>query len=378
MRSRDIFFITFLLFLLTIDSVVAAPIDVLFQRFNPLLIGENCDFIIMLDTSGSMKRGGLFGQVKLTVSDFLDALEPGDYLSLIAFDTYPRYLLFPQTISADMSKLKDAILKLPAPTGQKTDIGAALESTVDELNRPRANRLQFVFFITDGKHEPPQGSKYQNIADKNWTLLCEKARRTRFDKLVSVTGLGLNEWTDIQLIKKVFPNALPLTVDKIGFANYFDRLKSEIKMRKLRLQVLDELNRGRIEIVPVSENKSRIHAGGKASFVFNLRSYYEHLDVAVRIEKSKISGDIHLESYVEPQDTFFELSPKSESPTLTLIVKDNRPNRRFSWRKIEKIKARVQFTLDITLKPEVALKKLNIEPRLKQLINPAEQAECGR
>lgn len=233
---------------------------ILFEKFKTEEV--RCDFLIVLDTSGSMGKDGLFINVKQAVSMFISILQPGDYISIIAFDNYPRYLVIPQEICEDTHKLKQAILNVPEPTGQKTDIGAALEKTLEELNRPNANKFQFVFFITDGKHEPTLDSQYPTLTHENWELLLRKAERTLFDHEIAVVGLGLNQHTDISLLRKVFPFAVPLTVDDWGLYSFFDRLKAELKIRKLRLRVLDELKRGKVEIVTESLCKGRLKAGG--------------------------------------------------------------------------------------------------------------------
>ena len=324
-----------------------------------------CDFVIMLDTSGSMRKNGLFRQVTQSLAKFISVQQPGDYLSILAFDSHPRYLVIPQEVGEDTYKLKQAILQLPEPTGQKTDIGAALERTISELNRPHNSNIQFVFFITDGKHEPPENSKYPTLTHANWELLRQKASRTLFDHSIQVTGLGLNQHTDISLLRKVFPEAVPLTVDEKGLMSFFARLKAELKTRKLRLQVLDELKKGKIEIVPESLCKGRLKAGGTASFQFKLKSDYEHLNTAVRIIDVKIFGDDYLKCSVEQMGQVFNLKPKGESPMLTLHLMDNRRNRRLSLRKVERKKVQVEFNLAITLEPQECFLKLNINPELK-------------
>lgn len=349
----------------------SASLCKLFERFKTQ--EARCDFVIVLDTSGSMKKDGLFGRVTQAVSIFISILQPGDYLSLLAFDNYPRYLLIPQEIFEDTEKLKQAILQLPEPKGQKTDIGAALEKTLDELNRPNQNKLQFVFFITDGKHEPTENSKYPTLTHANWELLRQKAERTLNDNSIAVTGLGLNHYTDISLLRKVFPQAVPLTVDENGLISFFNRLKAELKVRKLRMQVIDELNRGKIELVTESSCKGRLKGGETASFQFKLKSDYEHLKTAVVIKVVTILGDNRLKCSVEQTGQVFYLEPQSESPTLTLKLNDRRRKRRFALRKVEKKKVQVVFELALRLQPQKGLLKLNLNPEFKQVILGAEE-----
>jgi len=361
------------------EDTTSASLSKLFDSFKTE--EARCDFLIVLDTSGSMRKDGLFIKVKQAISMFISLLQPGDYLSIIAFDNHPRYLVIPQEIfreviyrytgRKDTYKLRQAILQLPEPTGQKTDIGAALERTVSELNRPDANKLQFVFFITDGKHEPTENSKYPTLTHANWELLRQKAERTLFDHEIAVTSLGLNQYTDISLLRIVFPEAVPLTVDEKGLYSFFARLKAELKMRKLRLQVLDELKRGKIEIVPNSLCNGRLKAGGTASFQFKLKSLYEHLDTVVEMEYVKVLDDDSVKCSVEQIGEVFYLEPTGESPMLTLHLTDHRRQRRFALRKVERKNVQVQFELAITLEPQEGLLKLNINPTFKQVIKGA-------
>lgn len=375
------FFIVFLTILASMMLLMSEaswssedPLELLFERFPPQQ--ARADFVIVLDTSGSMREGGLFEQVVQAVATFIEALSPEDYLSILAFDSHVRYLVIPQEIGTEKNTLQQRILSLPPPSGQKTDIGAALEKTVDELNRPNANPLQFVVFITDGKHDPPKESKYPTALHENFSLLKEKAKRTLFDHVIAVTGLGLNRSTDIELLRKVFEDAMPLTVDKTGLASFFSRLKAEIKISKLRLQVIQELKRGGISIVLLEEGKKRIKAGGKTSIRFQLKSNYEHLDAAVFIEKMEIPSDEHFQCEIadglalERSEGMrgINIPPKGESPKITLILQDTSKNRWFSLRKVQTSNVTIRCHLLINLLPEAGLSKLNIEPKVRQVL----------
>jgi uncharacterized protein YegL len=372
-RRAGSFFIVFLTMLTSMMLLMSEssfcsddPLELLFERFPPQQ--ARADFVIVLDTSGSMREGGLFEQVVQAVATFIEALSPEDYLSILAFDSHVRYLVIPQEIGKNKRALQQRILSLPEPSGQKTDIGAALEKTVDELNRPNANPLQFVVFITDGRHDPPQESEYPTALHENFSLLKEKAKRTLFDHVIAVTGLGLNRSTDIELLRKVFEDAMPLTVDKTGLANFFSRLKAEIKIRKLRLQVIQELKRGGISIVLLEEGKKRIKAGGKTSIRFKLKSNYEHLDTAVFIEEMEIPSDEHFQCEIAEGVRSVNIPSKGESPAITLILQDTQRNRWFSLRKVQTSKVTIRCHLLINLLPEAGLLKLNIEPKVKQVL----------
>src|SRR3989442_428525 len=48
------------------------------------------DYLIILDTSGSMNEENRFQNARKALASFMEILAPGDYISIIAFDNLPR------------------------------------------------------------------------------------------------------------------------------------------------------------------------------------------------------------------------------------------------------------------------------------------------
>lgn len=132
------------------------------------------DFLIVLDTSGSMTEENRFENAKKAIRGFVQALAPGDHITIIAFDTLP-HLLVSREVSKDIESILKEIPAAPNPGGY-TAIGSALEMTLQELARPGAHQSQFIFFLTDGTENPPKTDKFKKgVWDKNWETLKLKA-----------------------------------------------------------------------------------------------------------------------------------------------------------------------------------------------------------
>lgn len=189
----------------------------------------SADYVVILDTSASMQDGNKFGQTLDVLRTFLLSLAPSDYLSLVSFDTAPgtRY-------SGDVGQPGDRALgQLPAPIGQHTDIGAALDTGLTELERLDASRVSSILLLTDGKQDPPAGSPYPaSLEGPAWEQLQARAQGLQGRQLTAF-GIGVGQTdTDAAVLKRLFPQAqiLGLPPDQVG--PYLDRLKDETRVKK--------------------------------------------------------------------------------------------------------------------------------------------------
>jgi hypothetical protein len=96
------------------------------EIFQTLNVDEvPADYVVLVDTSGSMNDGGLYGDVRGTLATFFAGLTPADHLAVYTFDDFPtpRYL-------GPASNPGRALASLPPrprpPSSGNTDIGAAL------------------------------------------------------------------------------------------------------------------------------------------------------------------------------------------------------------------------------------------------------------
>ncbi|WP_405757479.1 VWA domain-containing protein [Streptomyces sp. NBC_01420] len=140
------------------------------------------DYVILVDTSGSMKAKGRYDTVRSTLRSFLGGLTPADHVALITFDDRPeaRYIGSAEDPAAIVGRLP----KKPDANGG-TDIGAALDQGLRELERDDAASVASVVMLTDGKHQPPRRSTYPKSSGPPW-----KALRKRADALAGHTELA--------------------------------------------------------------------------------------------------------------------------------------------------------------------------------------------
>lgn len=136
------------------------------------LAQEPADYAILVDTSGSMKQDGRYDTVRATLRPFLDGLTPRDHVELVTFDSSPhiQYLGSAGDTAAIMSHLPAA----PDPHGA-TDIGAALDTALTELERNDASPVASVVLLTDGEQDPAAGSRYPTSSGPAWTQLAHRA-----------------------------------------------------------------------------------------------------------------------------------------------------------------------------------------------------------
>ncbi|HYF94563.1 MAG TPA: vWA domain-containing protein [Symbiobacteriaceae bacterium] len=110
------------------------------------------DVILLLDRSGSMVKNDPQGLADTGPQVFVDMLDPGDRVAVVAFDTDAR-LLLPLTSVGDGTAARKALAGMGRPAGEWTDIKSALTAALDQLGQPSADRAPAVLLFTDGKPE---------------------------------------------------------------------------------------------------------------------------------------------------------------------------------------------------------------------------------
>ncbi|UYM23055.1 VWA domain-containing protein [Streptomyces albus] len=130
------------------------------------------DYAVLVDTSGSMRTKGRYDTVRSTLRGFLGGLSRSDHVALITFDDRPeaRYV----GSAGDPGKIVGRLPESPDPDGG-TDIGAALDLALRELERSDAASVASVVLLTDGRHEPPRSTAYPKASGAPWDALHERA-----------------------------------------------------------------------------------------------------------------------------------------------------------------------------------------------------------
>jgi Ca-activated chloride channel family protein len=115
---------------------------------------------LILDHSGSMS-GRPLDTVKKAAHRLVDRLNPGDRLSLIAFDHTAKVIIPNQTIE-DPARIKKQIDRLHAEGGTAIDEG--LKLGIDELAKAKKDTVSQAFLLTDGENEHGDNNRCLKLA----------------------------------------------------------------------------------------------------------------------------------------------------------------------------------------------------------------------
>ncbi|MGW3953476.1 vWA domain-containing protein [Streptomyces sp. NPDC004752] len=246
------------------------------------------DYVVLVDVSGSMMNKGRYSSVRSALLPFLTGLSPRDYVALFTFGNKAEtvYLGHP-------SDPKGIIGKLPAqagPSGVRTDIGAALDRGLTELERPDAAEVGSVVMFTDGKHDPPKSSKYPKSDGQAWNAL-----RNRADKLADgheLAAYSLPLATDesgTAQLARVIPNTSELRPDSVqSLSEYLGRAAERARARKAARLIAQDAGRG--VTATLSPTKALDLDNGGATATLTLTATTKRLPLTVTGLRATLNG----------------------------------------------------------------------------------------
>jgi hypothetical protein len=344
--------------------------------------GLKADFIIVLDTSGSMRA--FWDTVKSSIADFIDSIPEGDYVSILYFEAQAGDLVTPrQVTSENRAAFRQQVIDLAPPSGGFTDLGQGISRTLDELNRPNANLLQFVFTFTDFAHDPPQASVWRtrNCSDPAWRDLQAKKKRLVDDQAHVVKSyalklpIGGSVGRDLNLFECVFSNVEHVQiVDRASLRDWFDRRRAEIARDKIKIQAEDEIENRGVEVSLAGGGPFETGPGKESELRLVLRSRLKALDVRL----SGITLDIKEDPYqASSPGEEITLAP-GESREIAFTVSDPSEGGCF-FEKSEPLNLAAYFTAASTYLPDGELKVLNLDPvrPMSATVNIDARATCG-
>ncbi|WP_328322886.1 VWA domain-containing protein [Kribbella sp. NBC_00382] len=199
------------------------------------------DYIVLVDTSGSMAASGRYSNVRRVLGSFLSGLAPSDYVALYTFDTAPqrRYA----GTAANRAGILGALPAGPTPNGS-TDIGSGIEQALNELNRAGAADIATVVLLTDGQQDAPASSAYRSIASPAWQTLKTRARSLKKTWL-GAYALPLMAQTGAALLQRVIPSTVVLQpANGPALVKYLDQSKQAARLAKARSLLAGDLGKG--------------------------------------------------------------------------------------------------------------------------------------
>lgn len=358
-KKSKLFKLQSLIILLTSNFTLFSQeeLSILSSKFPQEL--QKSDFIFVIDRSGSMKK--YWPYVSNAIVNFIDAIPDGDYISILYFESTAGELITPRELSPQTKNtIKELISKLPPPKGAFTDLLAGIDRTIDELNRPQNNPIQFVFFFTDFINEPPPQSKYNSPEILNKLKLKLENILSSGEHIIKVYTLILplssNYGKDLNLFEHVFGSIEIVTIhDPSSLIQWFLRKKLELKREKIKAQVQSELKNSFIILDPQGE-KINIKANKTATFKVKTKSTFKKLDVSITDIDSFSTEIPNITVEVEP----LNLKPGDDA-ILKLKIKSTKINNEF-FPRFEPFKGKIYLTLKGVINPEKELKKININP----------------
>lgn len=194
------------------------------------------------------------------------AIPDGDEFEVRQFAGESRVLVSASMASPALKRSwQRTLLALPAPTGTSTDLGLAAQVAIEAIRDADVDQLQYVVFLTDGRHEPASPSRYAgDAANGAWADLALEAAAIERSRPMQVFIIRLDEAAESGRIKRVFTEAEEIDALSSGdLARWFDRTARQIAVKKLEALVRSELARplARLRI----ERGGSIHAGRPSS-----------------------------------------------------------------------------------------------------------------
>ncbi|GIJ48329.1 hypothetical protein Val02_52150 [Virgisporangium aliadipatigenens] len=171
------------------------------------------EYVVVVDTSASMRAGDLYESVRGSLREFFAALAPDDRVSLIAMADRAT----PLWEGAVGRAPGEIVSRLPAtPDGAFTDIGAGIDAAVTSLEKRSTAQVAGVVLLTDGRHDPAAGSPFPLTEGFAWQELT--ARAAKLPQRISSFAVQLRGADGAALLGKVFPSTQvldPSDVDRL-------------------------------------------------------------------------------------------------------------------------------------------------------------------
>jgi hypothetical protein len=234
--------------------------------------------VVAVDTSLSMKDS--WPMVKKALNAFSRTLGPGDLLTVVVFDNNSRTVY--EGPGGTGSKLKAALPRKPNPRGHRTDLGEGVATVIKELG-DTGDRLPVVVFLTDGREDPPSESRFAARHNQSWSELKNEAQSDSAAKQAYVYGIGLNNKTDIDKLRQVWPEIQPLTVDPSELTTYLVGLKDKIRRERLRRELAKEFRNGRVLIGVEDTDWGAIKSGKTLKRTVTIKSTFKKLPIELNV-----------------------------------------------------------------------------------------------
>lgn len=291
----------------------------------------SANYVVLIDTSLSMRAGNLYAGVRESLRQFFAALAPDDTLTLVSVADGARLIWEGKAGSAP----DDIAAKLPpSPTGRFTDLGAGIATAVDALEARPNEPIASVVLLTDGQHDPPPGSAFPFTEGFAWQQLARRAARLK--QQITPYAIQLRGVNGAATLKRVFPNAQvvnPRAIDQL--TAQLAEPKAAVKAAKARNILADDLRPAVVVEWPASLDAANISV--------RLRSTSKHLPLEVsNLVVHTDSPGLRVEAPPGP----FLLVPGTSTVVTVAVHWDALP---LSWHPVETVHRPYQLRLHGTV-----------------------------
>lgn len=253
------------------------------------------DYVVLLDTSGSMAQGNRYITAVQALGGLFEALPHGGPDRALHLRQHNGSAV-PGAESAHAADLLGKLPAAPDPSGS-TDLGQAMSVALQELGRDGAAQVANVVIITDGAHDAPPGSPYADQKAPAWETLRQQAKK-RSGQALSVYAVPLGDGTSgAAVVKSVFDGAIVLApADVQNLREYLNRSKTKVTMDKARTVLGQDIGKSldaKWDIRPVD--------GGNARVVVTLTSKMTNVPLEVgnvRMDAGAARVDIEPQQHV--------------------------------------------------------------------------------
>ncbi len=239
------------------------------------LASEPADYVLLVDTSGSMKQGDRYSLVRKQLRKLLAGLDADDRVSLLTFDSkvVKRY-------RGDVGTNPDAVLShLPATaSGDRTDIGAAIDGGLTQLESADTHRLAALILITDGVMDTLPNSRYAKVDSASWKKLKTRTVSLEQDHELAAYAVSLISTTDAGLLKKAMPQATEVSADDVG--TRFAQVAGDLVRLQAAAALKDELS-APLKVVLTGNLGTALAEGTTVPLQLDISSAYPHVPVVL-------------------------------------------------------------------------------------------------
>jgi von Willebrand factor type A domain len=340
------------------QSRSASATDDLYQIFQVDL--PSADIVILFDASLSM-RNHQYGDVRQAMIDFAPALTDKENLHLRVFGDAVS-----NPLEGKGSEVAASIEShLPKePLFNHTDLGLALLKGLDFLEREGASQVQAFFLLTDGLHQPPDGSPYgRDFAhDPNWQALQRRAQALCSQHNVFVYGFGLVQQTDIAVLRQVFPaqNVEVIVGNASQVVRALQQVRERLRRAQLRQAIEQELTEGKVE-VRLAKNSIDDDVTS-FDLPLTIRNTYRHLSIhieRVEVQRAGSAGN-EIECILEDFPTDIVLEPGQQLQVNAKgRLRADHPGLRIGEAR-QSYAATFQFVPVVRFQPQAALDELDV------------------